>query len=359
MQERPGLNHRYCGRALAGSLLLSLAAGSTQAQSTKLAERFCASCALAVSWAADLADATPNSAPPGTATAGVRLPSGELLIVYAESPFEIVRHRPDGRIAGQVGRKGKGPNEFGLITQLIALPGDSVVALDEGNRQIITLDPQLREVRRMPAPLVFFDAVITARGSFVASGVKNSRESIGFPLHLVGSNGAIVRSFGTDEPVFRPDIRVVLSRRVTAARTGGFWSTHVNEYVVEHWNDSLRMTRELVRDASWFRPWVKRTPGQARPGVVADVAETPDGLLIVMVRVPEAGDGGATSSNQRREFDTMIEVVDPRTSTVLASKRVDQAFTQFLDANHAVLPYERDDEPRLAIWRITFTKPGG
>lgn len=54
--------------------------------------------------------------------------------------------RPDGGVERVVGRRGKGPGEFGMIANVQVLPGDSLLVFDREQARLTVFAPDLREV---------------------------------------------------------------------------------------------------------------------------------------------------------------------------------------------------------------------
>jgi hypothetical protein len=326
---------------------------------TTLAERMCEGCAITFERLFDLAGSAAGDLPPGTPIVGLRMPTGELLVVYGEQPWQIVRHGPDGVVRARSGAQGDGPGEFRSITRLKAAPGGGALAIDEGRRLAVLLSSDMNETRRVQLPLVPFDAMMTTRGAIVLAGTQNSREAVGYPIHVLDAAGQVTRSFGSDDPVFRPDMRTALTRLLAPGKDGSIWAAHRNQYQVERWSEDGRSSRTLRREVSWFRPWLRAAAGVRQP-LVVDVAERPDGLLVVLLRVP----GDSTQSGERermgRMYDSVVEIIDPGRGAVIAHARSDPVLAKLLDADHAVQPYALDDlESRAAVWRIVFTQTGG
>ncbi len=69
-------------------------------------------------------------------------------VVVANSGTSQVRYYGvDGKLVASAGTSGEGPGEFQRITQLILMPGDSIVVLDPGARRLTLLDAQGQFVR--------------------------------------------------------------------------------------------------------------------------------------------------------------------------------------------------------------------
>jgi hypothetical protein len=73
--------------------------------------------------------------------------------------------------------------------------------------------------------------VLQRNGSMVASAILQTREAVGFTLHVLNSVGKRQRSFASAPIPFREDLRAAFERYLTPDGTaGGFWSAHRTEY---------------------------------------------------------------------------------------------------------------------------------
>ena len=71
---------------------------------------------------------------------------------------------------------------------------------------------------------------------------------------LVDRKGRVVRSFGTDEPQFRPDLRYILTRKVAPGQVGTVWAIAPARYILERWDPSTGELLQSTRIRSdWFR----------------------------------------------------------------------------------------------------------
>jgi hypothetical protein len=106
----------------------------------------------------------------------------------------------------------------------------------------------------------------------------------------------------------------------------------MNRYQIELWDTAGTLHRVITRNVPWFPEW-RGLPGfdpsrQKWPPLLQGVDQLPDGLVAVMLFVPDAnwapappGRGMMDQNEINRYFDTMIEIIDPRAGTVLAAQR--------------------------------------
>ena len=118
---------------------------------------------------------------------------------------QIAEFGPDGRLAGVIGRAGQGPGEFGIAANPIPGPGDTLFVPDLAQGRISMFGPDRALAGTLPMPFFALPAFVMPDGSFLVASQIRTSESIGYPMHVVDREGRVVRSFGTDEPQYRPD----------------------------------------------------------------------------------------------------------------------------------------------------------
>ena len=86
---------------------------------------------------------------PFTRVLGVaELPDGRLVVVDGgEQLVRLVDFARD--TSWQIGRRGRGPNEYLRPFGPVSLPGDSLAVYDTGNRRLLRIDPQGRPAGTM------------------------------------------------------------------------------------------------------------------------------------------------------------------------------------------------------------------
>jgi hypothetical protein len=188
---------------------------------------------------------------------------------------------------------------------------------------------------------------------------------------VLGKDGEALRSFGAVVPETnrnRPQIDV---RRVGYSGSDVIWLAKLDRYEIEQWRLDGAIIRSFRRDADWFRPWdygkeSAKSKGLTGPLTVA-IWQDSTGLLWTMVRVPSlSGPTIDYSGRERRplppfdiedaSIDTMIEVIDPSTSRVLASQRFPQFMLGHIERDLVYsLGHSEGGDLRVDIWRIKLT----
>ena len=172
-------------------------------------------------------------------------------------------------------------------------------------------------------------------GSLLVAAQTRTSETIGYPMHVVDREGRVVRSFGTDEPQYDPDLNHILTRTVALGQDGTVWAMAPARYLLERWDPStgeqLQSTR-IPSDWFWFRESIQAYTDETvrRPPLVEGLWEDEDGLVWIIVHDADADWAPPPRSNEERPldlqeydrlFDSVIEVVDPGLGRVLASRR--------------------------------------
>ena len=245
---------------------------------------------------------------------------------------QIAEFGPDGRLVGVTGRAGQGPGEFLIMVTPIPGPGDTLFAADLGQGRITMFGPD-----RAPAGTIvtrFVPDLLMPDGSFLVASQIGRRETIGSPIHVVDREGEVVRSFGAHEE-YRPDLDGLPTRQVALARDGTVWAMAPVRYVLERWDPSTgEQLQSIPIGSDWFRePLAPYTDETVRPpSLVVGLWEDEDGLVWTIVKdadldwepSPRANEHRPYEPGERdRLFDWVVEVVDPASGRVLASRRSD------------------------------------
>ncbi len=86
--------------------------------------------------------------------------SGDLFVSDA-GISEILQYAPDGTFVRRIGRRGRGPGEFGSLSRAYVGPSDSILALDGFNERVSVFDSSGDYVRQMDARLLTGDSLFT------------------------------------------------------------------------------------------------------------------------------------------------------------------------------------------------------
>ena len=130
----------------------------------------------------------------------------------------------------------------------------------------------------------------------------------------------------------------ILTRKVALGQDGTVWAMAPARYLLERWDPStgeqLQSTR-IPSDWFWFRESIEAyTDGTVRrPPLVEGLWEDEDGLVWIIVHDADADWTPPPRANEHRPvdrqqysrtYDWVIEVVDPGSGRVLASRRFNE-----------------------------------
>jgi hypothetical protein len=298
-----------------------------------------------------------------------KLGNGDWVLVQSENSTQLTVFAPDGRFRHRLGRAGAGPDEYRWITFLQTGADDSVRVYDAGLGRLSILDANLKTARTIQLGVKGpYGVVFLPHGLFVAAVELSTIEHLGYPLHLFGSDGKVIRSFGALRPEYRRNRPGALIRWVAPAGSDGIWSGHFLAYVIEKWTADGALIARYVRDVDWFQPHDhygyngSRAPNTALVSLYQDSAGNlwtmlrtadPNWQRGVGARTGPLSDGSVGVRDRAAYYDTIIEVFDPRTAGILASRRVPDYLVRF-DSQGNVIGYREDSggHPYIDVYRV-------
>lgn len=135
---------------------------------------------------------------------------------------------------------------------IIVGPGDTIHVFERHELTLARFSPELEFLGSMPLPgQPHFNGVVRMPGGeWVMSAIIDTRDRVGWPLHLLDDEGGVVRSFGTSLPFYRADAKRLGVRSVVAAGDDLVWTAHLTEYRLELWDTHNRLHKAFVRGAA-------------------------------------------------------------------------------------------------------------
>jgi hypothetical protein len=249
---------------------------------------------------------------------------GTFLVMAGALQTELFLADRTGSILKRIGRDGEGPGEFRRIFHVHELPSaylvfDSrlqrVTRLSKDNLEVLGT-AQFPRVEGATPLLVFED------GSYLRSGISRTREGAGRFFHLFDASGRGIRSFGGREEV--PGSRFQTYPRVLALSCDGtFWAADYLQYRLERWDREGNLLEIIERVADWHPDYSLDENGRLPRGDrtrIQGLWEDQDGLLWVLGREVK---GGPVIGSNLEDLTSVIEVIDPKGGTLVASYRVE------------------------------------
>ena len=302
----------------------------------------------------------------------VRRHNGDWVATDQINQAEIKVFSADGEWIRAIGRSGEGPGEFVWALDLYVEADDGLRVFDPALQRITDFDSSLEvrgtiTLKTPPMGLTFLP-----EGLLVGMAQLNGPDQIGLPLHFLGSDGGLIRSFGADPPIREWDNPHKAARRAAPSGSRAVWSAHLTEYELERWTVEGVRTHWLVGNVPWFEPHdrVGMDPDQSRPpnpGIYR-IHVDQRGLVWLGIRVPDPnwrdglvrvpGQAGGTrlvSTDDNLAYDTVLEVIDPARGVVVASGRHASAIWAFTNEGHLVFHrFLEDGTPVCEVWRAQF-----
>lgn len=277
-----------------------------------------------------------------------------------------------GRLERSLGRAGQGPGEFQGAQALRFLSDGTLEVYDSRNlqRTVIGAPPEftIGPVSRLRTPVAMSNTLFLPDGRIVTNGDLAGPGHVGLPLHLLESDGTLIRSFGKEPPERRADVAFPLARAIAWARRGteAIWSAHFRRYRIEQWDLNGRLRWAVERQVPWFLPWEMDAPVTPRtpfPPHIRAVAEHPTGALVVLLSVPPRDwSQGLTARGDSWEITrvdrvvaTRLEVLDHERGCVQATLDLAGYPLRLLDGG-VVAVYRENDEtgaPEIRLFGLS------
>ena len=339
----------------------------------------CTTCSLTVSAVVELGDregpgiVAQLNAPYALARV-VRSDDGDYYVSAHLGDGRLLRFSSDGVFREAIGRRGEGPGEYDLPMLMGGSAGDLTI-LDPSFARLTTI--RGGEVATTSLPFMARTWAVLSDGRYVYNGHSSWREGVGHPVHVYDpASRQITSSFG-DEGVrmdrSRRNDSGHLRRAVAAAANGNIWVARENRYRIDKWSPDGGRIARIERDSPWFRPW-EEWPGvdfEVRPPpVIVGVRDWGDGLLMVVVRLADAnwrpikptredlpGHESLPPSREDELYDTVVEILDTRSGTVLARTRVDENVVGLVGQDEFCTYAEHSDlgEPKYVVWSVALS----
>ena len=272
-----------------------------------------------------------------------------------------------GGLKRVLGSRGEGPGEFGHINHIVVGSGDTLYVYDHSLLRRTVFDPDHEFVRTERLPAFMRHMVPLPSPRMIVSSSINTRERVGWPLHVVAADGTILQSFGADPPVYRPDGDEPQDRSIALDAAGVLWVAPRKAYematyleVMGRFEPAGRLYR---REVEWFQPWMESSPGGKPEPAVKHLAftEADPTLLWVLITVADADWSPArqptrparsTKARGDSRYDSILEVIDVREGVVLGSQRFGSRLARL--TFQGLIPVLRIDES-ARVWMDVFT----
>lgn len=356
----------------AGIALLQPANVRAQVEAERIVDGGCETCRIQLDFVVRLGDQE-GSGGIGMTAGIVQNSNGDWIVTHQFEPSTVQVYDSTGRFLRRMGRSGAGPGEFRSAGKLILQPGDSLSVFDAALARVVRFSPDGKYVRDDRLPIQSIRQVkYVDPEHYIINGDLRTQQKIGLPLHLVTSDGRIVRSFGSTDPVARRDRPTLHSRMISDPTGGSLWLANTKRYVLEKWTVSGELEARLERTVTWFEPHDRSaviSEDTPPPPLIRDIMEDEDGIVWVVVRVADARWKEAvyyrgavqntlsvyTVADPARYHDSIIEAIDVRSGRVLATARFDGSVHAFVDRGRfAVYTLDAKGVPYMDIYSMSI-----
>ena len=289
---------------------------------------------------------------------------------------EIKVFDPKGAFLKTVGRRGKGPMEFGRAEPIHTDRLGRVHVLDSDNGRISVIDEELTLVQEKHFPVrTIAQAPLDDGDQYVVQASISDPGHAGMPLHIMDGS-EILESFGAWDDLdpqssdFSASLEFDL--RLAIGPDGNIFAARALDYSIAAWSRDgtllgvLEGRRELNEKDSGLEP---PSPDAPPPNFLGAIHVDSDGLLWVslallrpdwlqsLVPDPSGDDAFAPAGGDITQiYHGRVDVVDLTTCRRIASRAIDQ-MTVFLD-DRTVVGYEFTEvgAPVLDVWRMKLTR---
>lgn len=360
-------------RLLVASLVLACNAATASAQiSRPIEDESCSACEIDVRIVAQLG-ARSGDGMLELDRNNVRVDELGRYYVYGVGPPYVWVFGPAGDFIQRIGDRGEGPGEYRMVSGLVSAT-DSVIVFDVLQNRMTIYDAGLSLVRtqRVEPPVAGNNAFALGRAIVLNEGVRTA-DHVGFPLHVLTSDGRIEHSFGSlTQGLYRPDMREIINLRAISPTlpAGGVWSAYINQYRVERWDVGAGTVLEtLNRDVEWFPTWWEpEGDAETAPVPVFTDLHVAGDTLWVMVVVPDPEWRRHVESTERLYRvtdpdgykDTVVEAIDLAEGRVIVSHRFDDQFSGFVGTGLIADPHMDDGgNPIVRILQPSISRREG
>jgi hypothetical protein len=233
-------------------------------------------------------------------------------------------------------------------------------------------------IRSVPFANAITGKLVLRNDVLVANDFGGSPNGVALALHLWAPSAAHIRSFDEWTGPITANQAWLLARVMSEDRRGGLWTAWVARYRVEHWSADGRRLQSFQRAADWF-PEATGVPSSGalgtRPATIAQAIQQ-DSLGRVWVIISMARDDwknalgppqmvsdglvGYPARDSSGLYESVIEVIDPASGTLVSSRRVPY-YLQYFPALGEITGYRQDADgvPYIDIYRIDLQRPPG
>lgn len=299
--------------------------------------------------------------------------NASILVANGEAPGVIQVIDSAGRLVRNVGRKGEGPDEFGMVDDIAASGPDTVWVWDSGNARLALLNAGLDVVGTYPVP--FRAQNMQGRAlehlknhDLLLLGCWEGRSSCG--VHRWAPGGLVWSFIAT--PADGRDLPMLAAHE---ADDESIWIVEFFSYRVWQLDAAGKVLKERVISREWFTEWSEQHPPQGEPSAqeaertgsvslwsplaaARDIRALADRILILGTTGDPAWVDASSDGyfDVGRYSDSVIEALDPGDLSLRESVQFDiraGMITKFLSDSEILVSETHPRLDRLSIWTLS------
>lgn len=280
----------------------------------------------------------------------------------------------DGRFLGDFGIEGGGPGEFKGVVEVLEYPPGTLNFWDPGNNRFSRFTLDLAFIDQFTPEIRPYYHAFTTNGLLAVNGTRIGEDGKLQPLHFLTSDGHLLRSFGRAEKPYENGPPAAENiHPMSPGSEDGIWVATNARYEIERWDSVGTSSLVLTREVPWFPPHsdpaIRVDPrGPAPRPRLRSIREDSNGRLWTLSYLPtetwrdgfhlDTLSGGmvAVVPVEEEQYETRIEVLDPRRGIAIAGLTIPERMDRFVAAPFGeVYLYSYSEsptgEPYLEIWK--------
>jgi hypothetical protein len=302
-------------------------------------------------------------------------PDGRVFVVDAAERGVIKVFGRNFAFIRSAGRYGHGPGEYiAPRPPLVRARDGRILVIDPPQGRLTVLSNDLDTVlathpwRAVPT---LFQYAQLREGRLIVNGVSFSDAQIGLPLHMIGADGELLKSFGADPPISDLWDSGAFHRSIAVAANGDIWVAHRDVYQIEQYDPDGNHLRTFRRAVDWFKPAGFDLPKSPKDEPGAHIAGIHVDSAGVWVAVNLAADNWHEFLERKvladgqvrfepalpvaRYWKTRLELLNLATGELLTSAEHYPSFDRILPGGLAYDVFtDEHDAPLLRLWRFSL-----
>lgn len=253
--------------------------------------------------------------------------------------------------------------DVGSDIHLSAMPGGGAAVWIGKHRKLVNVRTDGTIANELLIYASVFGVHAVGQDTVLVQAQFRTADMIGHPVHVASFEQGVVFSFGEDSIPTMPGRIENDLRSLGYADSGRVWVARHNVYEAQRYTyDGLRDVG-VSRSPPWFPAWEGEIEGEGelvppRPFLLG-VQELHGDILVAAVLIPDSRwqPGERDSRRPDETFDTVLEVLNARSGSVLGSVRIDGAVLGFAasDMVYFMDPERRSSHVVLRVARVRLT----